>query len=156
MTQNEETTEATSEEEAVEVLVEELESSVYIAESDITLHCQPVQGGVLQTLLAELSIMGDNIMDNPEQLSGLSGSEQLQAIRSSEKLFSYCAGWGVEEDPPGEIPEVLDLMGVDVSKTNTYRAAWVRHALGATQAELGKLVGMVIALTFSKKSPNGQ
>lgn len=149
MTPNEDTKEITPEEVA-EVLEEQ---TVYIAASDVTLHCKPVQGGVLQSLLSELStISKGDLMNSPEVLMTLKGNEQLHALESSEKLFSYCAGWGIEEDPPDEVPEILELMGVSPRKPNIYRAAWVRYALGATQDELGKLVGVVIALTFVRSS----
>lgn len=135
--------------------VEEVRPIVVLAANGTVLECQAVQGGVLQSLLADLALLDEKILDDPAALALLGGKDRANAIKASEKLFDYCAGWGVKNNPPAQVPEVVKLMGVDPLEPNLYRAAWVRYALGATQAELGFIVGMVLTLSF-RGSPDNE
>lgn len=133
-----------------------VENQVLIKSSDVTLECKPVASGVLQTLLSELATLEGVDMSDPSTLLLVGGSEQAKAIQASEKLFTYCTGWGVVNDPPEKLSEVAQLMGIRSDQPNLKRAAWIRYDLGATQEELGAIVGLVMGLTFAPPSPNGQ
>jgi len=132
-----------------------LENQVRIASSKIVLDCRPVASGVLQTLLSELATLEGVDITDPGTILLVGGSQQAQAIQASEKLFTYCTGWGVSNEPPQKLSEVAQLMGVRPDQPNLKRAAWIRYDLGATQQELGDVVGIVMGLTFTP-SDNGK
>jgi len=160
----EETTveEATVKEQPEEATVEEEQPEakevrpIVVLSGGTVLECQAVQSGVLQSLLAEIALLDEEVLDNPGALALLAGKDRAAAIRASEKLFDYCAGWGVKNRPPAVVPEVVKLMGVDPSEPNLYRAAWIRYSLGATQEELGLIIGMVLTLSFRSSPDNGR
>lgn len=128
---------------------------IVVLSGGTVLECQAVQSGVLQSLLADLALLDEVVLESPQALSLLVGEDRANAIKASEKLFDYCAGWGVKNNPPAKVPEVVKLMGVSPSEPNLYRAAWIRYALAATQEELGLIIGMVLTLSFRKPPDNG-
>lgn len=154
MTEEETTVEETTVEEQPEQ--PDVRPIVVLAGSGTVLECQAVQSGVLQSLLADLALLDDVVLESPQALSLLVGKDRADAIKASEKLFDYCAGWGVKNNPPAKVPEVVKLMGVDPSEPNLYRAAWIRYALEATQEELGLIIGMVLTLSFRSSPDNGR
>ena len=131
------------------------DTTVTIGKSNVILKCKAVSGGVLQSLLADLSALEGVDMNDPSTLLTMGGSQQALAIQASEKLFTYCTGWGVINDPPEKMSEVSQLMGIRPDQPNMMRAAWIRYDLEADQNELGDIVGLVMALTFAQ-SGNGQ
>jgi hypothetical protein len=69
------------------------------------LHLRPVRQAALRHLLVGFG--RPDLLDNPEQLLELSSKAQFAAIEATERLFTYLAGWGVEDDPPAEDLETL-------------------------------------------------
>lgn len=156
MTEEETTVEKQPEETLVEEQPEVKEvRPIVVLSSGTVLECQAVQSGVLQSLLADLALLDEEVLDNPGALALLAGKDRAAAIKASEKLFDYCAGWGVKNRPPAIVPEVVKLMGVDPSEPNLYRAAWIRYSLAASQEELGLIIGMVLTLSFRGSPDNG-
>lgn len=135
---------------------EKLKTKVYIKVSDTTLHCRPVGGSILQTIMSQMASIDGMNLNEPETLTTLMGADQAKALAASERLFNYCAGWGVIEDPPPGRTEITDLMMIDMSQPNLRKAAWVRYELGASEKELGDVIGIVMGLTFAGPQLNGQ
>lgn len=133
-----------------------IKTTIFIKQSGQLLHLQPVQGGVLQTIMAQMAAIEGMDIDEPGSITELMGASQSKALEISERLFNYCAGWGVKEDPPPGRTQITDIMGIDTSQPNIRKAAWVRYELGASQEELGDLISIVIGLTFADRSENGQ
>ena len=75
--------------------------------------------------------------------------ENIGIISSiGDRLFNYCAGWGVENDPPtddGNV-ELMNLLGVSPSNPHLYRAEWVRSLMGSEE-EAQLLVKAVMGLS---------
>lgn len=119
----------------------------------VTLHLQPVKPTILQNILAEF---GDiRLVRDPALLMQLTDSKKMAALQATEKLFTYCAGWGVTNEPPDGDNELLELLGVGSDKPHIRRARWIQHELAADQQELGAIVGAVMALTFEPEAPSG-
>lgn len=133
------------------------------------LHLQPVVESVLSSLTTQ---MFSHILSDPakaermveiaqgkkdgeefsdEEIIAMFGSEVGAIAEAGEKLFIYCAGWGVKDDPPrrGLDEELFALLGVQRGATHRRRAEWVRSML-ANKDETNALVGAVQRLTLGK------
>lgn len=117
----------------------------------VTLHLQPVKRMVLQNILAEFGDVG-SLMNNPALLRHLTGGQQMKALAATEKLFTYCAGWGVANEPPAESDEeLLSVLSGGGDGPHVRRANWVRYVLVNGQGEMGELIGAVMALSFQEE-----
>ena len=125
-----------------------MEKTMILA-SGVTLHLQAVQETILQDLMLEFGDMA--LVRQPERIMKLTGERQVRALAATGKLFAYCAGWGVTNDPPTEANELMELLGHEaaVDKPHLHRANWIRTI--TTQKERGELIGQVMAITFQKK-----
>ena len=133
-----------------------IKTTVHIKASDITLHCRPVAGGILQSIMTQMASLDGMSLDTPESLLTLKDGDRAKALAASEKLFNYCAGWGVIDDPPPGRTQITDVMMIDINQPNIRKAAWIRYEIGATEEELGDMIGIIMGLTFADDKLNGQ
>lgn len=143
------------------------EKNVFEMECGQVLHLQPVSAQVLKSLtsamftriladpekaerlieLAQSKEEGEEFRD--EELLSVFGAEVGAMAEAGEKLFVYCAGWGVKDDPPrrGVDEELLKLLGVERGSAHRRRAEWIRTML-ADDKEANALIGAVQRLTL--------
>jgi len=113
---------------------------------NVTLHLLPVKWTALWHILRQIG--GTEMLDNPDALMNLEGADMLKAADATERLFNYCAGWGVSDDPPPEAVEELAAMGLaDLDKPHLARANWLRFIALANDDEISSLIGAVLALS---------
>jgi len=75
-----------------------------------------------------------------------------------ERLFNYCAGWGVVDSPTeDDLMELVALKFVEnpVAHPNVARVAWLRYMLLKDKEEAGALIGYVMALTLGGEGDSG-
>jgi hypothetical protein len=142
------------------------EKAVFQMKRGQVLHLQSVSAQVLRALTTKMFSMMLSDPEKAEQLIKLSsGKEELAneevialvggnigaVAEAGERLFVYCAGWGISDDPPrrGLDEELLALLGVGRQDTHRRRAEWVRSLL-ADEAEGNALVKAVQELTLKK------
>lgn len=78
--------------------------------------------------------------------NGLSFAEKARAAEAVEKLFNYCAGWGVETEPPEEAQTELNTIGKLTENPRQARISWLRFLL-LYEDEIDELIGRVMALS---------
>jgi len=109
---------------------------------------------VLQSLLAKLTgLVGDDPVANPDALVSerLDTSVQMEVLKITNQLYTYCAGWGVKNSPNGETSELSELLGVDKDKPHLRRASWVLHELCQGDEDHARLLAAVMTYTFAPK-----
>ena len=111
------------------------------------LKLKKVKTGPLQSII--MKIGGPEYVNNPEKIKSLTGKRQWDAIQAVDQLFNYCAGWGVDADPPLEDNELLIALGADLTQAHLTRALWIRQCVFDSDVEAGQLVGAVMALAYS-------
>ena len=123
--------------------------------SGMTLHLRPVKWTALWHILRQLG--GPEMLENPDTLMNLKGGDMLKAADTTERLFNYCAGWGVSDDPPREAVEELEAMGLaDLGKPHLARANWLRFIALADDDEISSLIGAVLALSAKQKQTGAE
>jgi hypothetical protein len=90
----------------------------------------------------------DDLLDAPERLLEASGKAQMKALEATERLFTYLAGWGVEDDPPEDDLETLAELGYPADKSHLARANWLRYLLLENDDEVSDLIAAVMTLTI--------
>lgn len=112
------------------------------------LHLKPLKQPALRHLILKF---GPNAIRDPNSILQLGGTAQMQALQATEQLFSYCAGWGVEDLPSDDEVELLRGMGFSVEQSHLARANWLRFLLLEDDEEAGALIGAVMTATFAPK-----
>ena len=121
----------------------------------VTLHLQPVKWTALWHILRQIG--RPEILDNPDMLMNLKGGDMLKAADATEKLFNYCAGWGVTDDPPQGAVEELEAMGLaDLDKPHLARANWLRFIALVDDDEISSLIGAVLALSAQQEQTGAE
>lgn len=70
-----------------------------------------------------------------------------KAIPASNRMITYCAGWGVADTPPASAIETLEALGKPTNLENIARANWLRY-IALDDNECSELVRRVMAATF--------
>jgi len=116
----------------------------------VTLHLRPVKWTALWHILRQIG--GTKLLDNPDALKELTGAGALRAADATEKLFNYCAGWGVTDDPPQGAADELEALGLaDLDKPHLARANWLRFIALVDDDEISSLIGAVLALSAQQE-----
>ena len=119
------------------------------------LHLRPVKWTALWHILRQIG--GTKLLDNPDELMKLEGADALKAADTTERLFNYCAGWGVTDDPPQGAVEELEAMGLaDLDKPHLARANWLRFIALADDDEISSLIGAVLALSAKQEQAGAE
>lgn len=111
-----------------------------------TLRLKPLKPQALRHLILKF---GPSAIQNPESVLALSGAAQVEALRATEQLFSYCAGWGVEDSPSDDEVALLRGMGLAVEQAHLARVNWLRFLALEDDEEAGALIGAVMAATYA-------
>lgn len=111
------------------------------------LHLRPVRQAAIRHLLVQFG--RDDLLDAPEKLLQSSGKAQMKALEATERLFTYLAGWGVEDAPPAEDLEILAELGYPADKPHLARANWLRYLLLEDDDEVSDLIAAVMQITLS-------
>jgi len=114
-----------------------------------TLHLRPVKWSAAWKIIRQLGGMGvlDNLDDLEGTMESLTASEALQAADASQRLFDYCAGWGVTDEPPEEEIAGLVAAGLAPADPHLARAAWLQFNVLADDDEVSTLIAEVLALS---------
>lgn len=113
---------------------------------NVTLHLKPIKWTALWHILRQIG--GTELLNDPDALKDLEGADALRAADATERLFNYCAGWGVSDDPPPEAVDELAAMGLaDLDKPHLARANWLRFIALKDDDEISSLIGAVLALS---------
>ena len=103
------------------------------------LELQPVNQQALLDIIVDLggveAVTTQNYADIPK------------AIAASNRMLTYCFGWGVANDPPAEALETLVALGKPVHLAPIARANWLRY-LALDNDEASAIVTAVMKLTF--------
>jgi len=111
------------------------------------LHLRPVKAMMLRSLLNNFGGL-QNVLDNPEGIDKLKGRARFRALKAVDQIFSYCAGFGVIDEPTEEEADELAELGFRVDKPHLARVSWLRLMLLEDDEELGELMGAVMLLTL--------
>jgi hypothetical protein len=84
-----------------------------------------------------------------EDILSLFGSDIGAMAALGDKMFTYCVGWGVKNNPPEDDDELLSLLGAPQDKIYTRRAVWVRTLL-VDSAEGNRLVAHIQAISSAE------
>lgn len=109
-----------------------------------TLKLQPVNQQALLDIMSDLKGVIQLAGEDVEQLQG---SDTSEALVASNRLLTYCFGWGVQNDPPKNALETLAILNKPTHLPNIARANWLRY-LVLDDDEAQDLMVAVIALTF--------
>jgi hypothetical protein len=71
-----------------------------------------------------------------------------KAILASNRMLTYCLGWGVKSEPPPDAIATLEALGKPTNLPEIARANWLRY-IALESAEMSELVARVMKLTFS-------
>lgn len=115
----------------------------------IMLTLKPVSRLALQGLLSDLGFLSGGDQDEVKgRIDNLSAQEKVQFAQDSNRLFNYCAAYGVVEDPPPSAVKELRALGFDTPSTRVNRANWLRYMVLADEEEAGELWGVIAGVTF--------
>lgn len=114
---------------------------------------QTQNAGVLELCAVNQQALLDIILDmgGLEAVSaGNFTGDNGKAIAASNRMLTYCMGWGVTNDPPAEALETLSALGKPVHLPQIARANWLRY-LVLTNAEATELIAEIMKLTFGEQ-----
>ncbi|MBU1743222.1 MAG: hypothetical protein KKC37_16935 [Proteobacteria bacterium] len=83
----------------------------------------------------EAAATPENLLSNPN------------AMPAANRMITYCAGWGVENDPPQSALDTLAALGKPVDLPEIARANWLRYMV-LDNEECSELIRVVMAETF--------
>jgi hypothetical protein len=86
-------------------------------------------------------------MGGIEALSSQNFSDTAKAISASNRMLTYCLGWGVVNDPPAEAIELLAALGKPTHLPQIARANWLRY-IALESDEASTVLAEVMKLTF--------
>jgi len=115
------------------------------------LHLRPVRQAAIRHLLLQFG--RSDLLDEPEKLLELSSKAQFAALEVTERLFTYLAGWGVEDNPPEEDLETLAELGYPADKKHLARANWLRYLVLEDDSEVSDFIAAVMTLTLGTEEP---
>ena len=134
-------------------------STSYTTKSGVELELQPVSQEALRNLFSDAAF--SPIFDNPAVLEqedaaqvlveGKSASELMRVSGAATRLFNYCIGWGVRNDPPDDSLHELDALGFGTDTPRVARVNWLRYIELTDEDEAGDLVGAVLTVTYSQE-----
>ena len=105
------------------------------------LELQPVNQQALLDIMLE--------MGGVEALSNENFTpEGEKAILASNRMLTYCLGWGVKNAPPSDALATLEALGKPTNLPEIARANWLRY-IALESAEMSELVAAVMKLTFT-------
>lgn len=105
------------------------------------LELQPVNQQALLDIMLE--------MGGVQALSAESFTPQSEkAILASNRMLTYCMGWGVKNAPPADAIATLEALGKPTNLPEIARANWLRY-IALESAEMSELIALVMKLTFS-------
>lgn len=97
---------------------------------------------------------GWDFFADPSQLLVLEGDERDVANEVIEQLWTYCAGWGVENELTPETIEEMETLGLGMRSPRLTRASWIRNLLLEDAVEAWSLVYAIWAATFGEAENN--
>ncbi len=110
------------------------------------LQLKPVLRAGVRPILKKLG--GWPTPESVERLKALTGRSAEKAADASAQLFSYCAGWGVVDEPTEEERELLEELGFGANGPHLSRINWLRYLLLEDETEAGELIGAVLSCTL--------
>jgi len=118
--------------------------------SGIELKLKPVAKLALHNILYRMGISFTPGGPSPfEQFGAKTDTEKTKALETFGQLFGYCITQGIETDAPKSAVEELEASGFPVDNPNIARLHWLRGIELDDQEEAGKLIGLIMALTFA-------
>jgi len=72
----------------------------------------------------------------------------LRVNEAVVRLFNYCIGWVVTDDPPAEELRELEALGFATGSPRVARVNWLRYLKLSGEQEAAELVGHIMALVF--------
>jgi len=120
-------------------------NDTFQTKSGHTLHLKPLRRDAIMPILEKFG--GPSMVQNSDALRNLSGRALDRANAATVQLFNYCAGWGVEDDPPSEMLDVMSNTGFGSDEPYLARINWVRYFALGDEDEAGAFIGAV--LTYS-------
>lgn len=113
---------------------------------DVTLHVKAVTRYALWQFVQRLG--GVDFINDPTTLSRLPDDEQQAAKDTIDRLWTYCIGWGVADDPPEDALAELEMMGLISPSPRLTRANWVRWLLLDDQSDAWRIFWTVWMATM--------
>jgi len=71
-----------------------------------------------------------------------------KTILASNRMLTYCLGWGVTNAPPPDALATLEALGKPINLPEITRAHWLRY-LALESAEMTAVITAVMQLTFT-------
>ena len=107
------------------------------------------KAGTLELQAVNQQALLDIILDigGIEALTTQQYSDMGKALNGSNRMLTYCLGWGVVNDPPPDAIETLDALGKPTHIKELARANWLRY-LALDNEESAELIAEVVKLTF--------
>lgn len=112
----------------------------------VTLQLKAVSKFALREYIDRLG--GWDFFVDPARLLALEGDERNGANEIIEQLWTYCAGWGVEDELTPEADEEMKALGLSTKSPRLTKASWIRNLLLEDAVEAWSLVYTIWATTF--------
>ncbi len=126
----------------------------FVLKSGRTLKLRRLSQTVLNDLISQLTLLiGVDPTTDPEALNKLETHQKIEAIALTNRLATYCYGWGIKDSPNGNESELLNLLGYGDNKPHLRRSTWVATEMCADDEERGLLMGDIMAFANTPVPP---
>lgn len=115
-------------------------------------HAQPKAGADRADPAPSAQDGGTDLLANPGRLRELDTEGQIRAAEAFERLFTYLAGWGVENDPPPEAIDDLAELDMTSGSKQVTRANWIRFFLMKDDDEAAAIIAAIMTLSVKSIS----
>lgn len=133
----------------------------YTLKNGLELKLKRVRAEAIRNLIADRDLAA--ILKHQEMLgqpdatarleNALTADELLQINSGITRLFNYCIGFGVTNNPPENERAELEAMGFDMHLSKIARVNWLRYTQLDDTEEAGQLIGSIMALAFQEPEP---
>ena len=120
---------------------------------NVTLQVKAVARYALWQFVKQLG--GVEFIQDPTSLSQLPDDERQSASEVIDRLWTYCIGWGVADDPPADAMAELEAMGLVSDSPRLTRANWVRWLLLDDQGDAWRIFWAVWMATMLEGEDDG-
>jgi len=122
---------------------------------DTTLNVRAVTKYALWQFVKQLG--GVDFINDPTTLSRLPDEARQTAMDTIDRMWTYCIGWGVIDDPPEDALAELEAMGLISPSPRLTRANWVRWLLLDDQSDAWNIFWTVWMATMldERETDNG-
>ena len=124
----------------------------YTFKNGETIKLKRLNRRIVRSIFAPLGGLSVAMNMKEADIAEMSEDERREYANINSRFFTYCAGWGVADDPPSQDRKVLLALSYDPEQIHLFRSAWVQFCLlgdDSTDDDAGDFLGTVLTYTFS-------